>query len=151
MRFLEIQKAVLESLNYKGLVCSREGVVAGLDEAFTETSLVVPVKRDRKTSVVKENAHVINSNVFQDILDYAQEKTLQLAHEIKEGKIACSPSVTGTQDACEYCPYRTSCGFDDKIPGYHKEVLPEVTPDAIRREGGEENEGSIYTKPETGH
>lgn len=147
----EMQKAVLESLNYKGLVCSREGVVAGLDEAFTETSLVVPVKRDRKTSVVKENAHVINSNVFRDILDYAQEKTLQLAHEIKEGKIACNPSVTGTQDACEYCPYRTSCGFDDKIPGYHKEVLPEVTPDAIRREGGEENEGSIYTKPETGH
>ena len=44
-----------------------------------------------------------------------------LAEEILDGNVEASPAVwkkDGDRTACDYCPYRSVCGFDPSIDGY---------------------------------
>ena len=34
------------------------------------------------------------------------------------GKIKAAPYKDGSRSACDYCPYRSVCGFDSEIGGY---------------------------------
>ena len=141
----EMQRMIMEALNTKGVVCSRAGVIEKLDASFTGQSLVIPVKKNEKNNQVKETAQVIGTNAFETLLDFAEDKSVQLAKDIMKGEIACTPVVAGKQDACEYCPYKTSCGFDERIPGYRKDFKAEVTPEEIWKERGDADESEIHT------
>lgn len=136
----ELEEAVLSGLNYKGVVCSREGIVDSLDENLQDKSVVIPVKKDRKTMQVKENDHVMDSNTFAAVLQYAAGKALELAGEIKQGSTECNPIQAGEHESCAYCAFKSSCGFDGKIPGYQRRIKPEVTLEELLEKGGGRNE-----------
>ena len=139
----EMEKAILETLNTKGVVCSRAGVVEKLDADFNGKSLVVPVTGN--DAGVKESTNVINSNKFETLLSFSEQKAVQLAKEIMQGGVTCTPVAVAKQDACEYCPYKTSCGFDERIPGYRKEYKENVTLEELCREGGAADESEVHT------
>lgn len=147
----ELETAILEALNTKGVVCSRAGVVEKLDASFTGQSLVIPVKKNEKSAEVKETTQVIDTNAFEALLEYSEQKAVELAKDIMKGKIACAPVTAAKQEACEYCPYKTSCGFDERIPGYKKEYKADVTLEEIRKEGGVADEGEIYAGAGSGN
>lgn len=141
----EMQDAILGVLNTKGVVCSRAGIVDKLDTSFSGQSLVIPVKKNEKNEEIKETEHVMQSNAFQTVLDYSEKKAVGLAKEIMKGEITCTPVNASKQDACEYCPYKTSCGFDERIPGYRKEYKPDVTLAELCEERSKEDESEIHT------
>ena len=42
--------------------------------------------------------------------------------------------------ACDFCPYRGVCGFDEKIPGFSYRRLRKRSPEEVLREMREEED-----------
>ncbi len=129
----ESEKEILRALKTNGAVAARAGIVDALDHDLKQHSMVVPVSVTKEG--IKLTKSVYNPVVLNKILDYAKDKTIQLAEQIINGKIEVSPTIIGEKDSCTYCAYKGVCGFDAKIKGYEK-----IQPKVIKLE---EFEGSI--------
>ena len=45
---------------------------------------------------------------------------------ILSGEISPVPFKLKSEEGCTYCKYHEICGFDPRIPGYHKNELAEL-------------------------
>lgn len=134
----ESEIEILKELNHTGAVSSRAGVVDALDETFTKKSMVVPVSKKGDEVVLSDS--VFDPLVLNRMLDFAQDKVMELANEIMQGKIDIKPVEIKKTDACEFCDYKDVCGYDSKIKGYEK-CRPEevdVTVFAEKKEADED-------------
>lgn len=125
------EKELLKALNNTGAVSARAGIVDALDADLEGKSMVIPVSK--KGNEVVENNNVFQPGLLNDILDYAQEKTIALAKEMLEGRIDINPALIGEKDACTFCAYKGACGFDGKIKGYDKVKPEEITAKEFER------------------
>lgn len=55
---------------------------------------------------------------FSELCQKTAEKIKEIGEDIASGKISKAPFVSGSGDACTYCPFRNSCGFDADLSGY---------------------------------
>lgn len=137
----ETENEILKELNTKGAVSARAGIVEALDEGLDGKSLVVPVTK--KGGEVKLSDSVFDPVLLNSILDFAQDKTFELADKIIKGKIDINPMEIAKTDACEYCDYKGACGFDGKIAGYEKRRPKEVEQDVFRCKNLDDNEPDL--------
>lgn len=114
----ETETEILKELNNTGAVSARAGIVNALDEEFTKKSLVVPVSKKGEEILLSDS--VFDPVVLNQMLDFAQDKVMELANEIMQGKIDIKPVEIKKSNACEFCDYKNVCGFDSKIKGYEK-------------------------------
>ncbi len=47
------------------------------------------------------------------------------------GNAEAAPYEMGNRNACTYCPYQGTCGFDRKIPGYEFRRLKQFADEEI--------------------
>ena len=55
---------------------------------------------------------------FGVITAYVSRKIAELGARMMRGEIAVNPYELGDRTPCGYCPYRSVCGFDEKIDGF---------------------------------
>ncbi len=120
----ESNRERMKELTPTGAVSARAGVVDALDENLDGKSMVAPVTK--KGCEIKLSKSVFDPVVLNQILDYAGEKTISLAEEMLQGKIDVQPMLVSKEDACKYCNFKDSCGFDRKIAGYEKGMRKEI-------------------------
>ena len=80
-------------------------------------SFAVPVKYTAK-GTFSSNSKVANQEEFAIMMDYVQDKAKKIGREILKGNTSVNPFERQKENACEYCPYKEVCGFDEKLPGY---------------------------------
>lgn len=114
----ESENEILKELNNTGAVSARAGIVDALDEEFKGKSLVIPVSKKGEEIVLSDS--VFDPALLNRMLDFAQDKVMELANEIIQGKIDIRPVEIKKSNACEYCDYKNVCGYDSKIKGYEK-------------------------------
>lgn len=79
---------------------------------------------------------------FAALNRYVKEKIEKIRSSIEHGDAQVSPYELDKKNACTYCPYRTVCGFDRKIPGYEFRHLKSFSDEALWGEFlKEENSG----------
>ena len=148
----EIDRRILKALRTTGVVNAREDVVEGLDREFTDRSDVVPVERKKDGSFSARSA-VMEEGDFRTVSRFVSEKIRQTGRRILEGRIALDPYVQGKASACDYCPYRKVCGFDQRIDGYLVRELENLKDEEalarIRKEVACGDE--VYGEPAKGH
>ncbi|MBQ1487548.1 MAG: PD-(D/E)XK nuclease family protein [Lachnospiraceae bacterium] len=109
------------ALRPTGLLSGDEATLGHLEREHKDgKSEVIPATyKDGAANGKTGNRAVKNEEEMQKILAEADEKVESLAKEILSGKIDVSPLVCGdSYNACEYCAFRSSCGFDARLPGY---------------------------------
>lgn len=126
----EAELEILKELTPKGAVSARAGVVEALDEGLQGKSVVAPVTT--KDGAPKLSNSVFDPVMLNNMLDFAQQKTFELADWIMDGKIDINPMEISKTDACEYCEYKGACGFDGKIRGYEKRNPEEIDQEVFR-------------------
>lgn len=145
----DINASIRKELRNRGLVCSEEEVIAGLDNSDFTKSDVIPVDRKKDGSFSSEDA-LLSAGEMRLISKYADYKIRDIAKKIIEGNIDVSPLTVKKSesnvlsDACAYCAYKSVCGFNELKPGYEKRVYAkkdkaDVLAD-IAAEMGEEGE-----------
>lgn len=126
----ELNQRLLRELRMSGLVSDRQEVLAGLDGSLgasrADKSLVIPVER-KKDGGFTASSGVVSGEDYQVLSRYVGQKIKDFGREILRGDIALNPCEQGTENACTYCQYQGVCGFDEKIPGYEKRLLPPLT------------------------
>ncbi len=85
---------------------------------------VLPLTR-KKDGSFSENSLLMSEENIELVSDYVTKKIKELGSSILSGEIGLHPYSRRDREACTYCPYSQVCGFDQKLPGCEKRVLPE--------------------------
>lgn len=123
-----LNEKIRESLRMSGIVNEKEDVIERLDSAFGSRSEVIPVER-KKDGSLGSRSGTLSEEELQTVSHYVNQKIRQLGKGILEGDITCSPYSYGGRNGCEYCVYRSICGFNERIPGYEWNRLESMTKD----------------------
>lgn len=113
----EINEKLLKELRMTGVVTENDKVISLLDGEFSDKSDVVPVER-KKDGSYSAKSSVITGNDMGEISSYVNHKIKQIGMDIMRGNIEINPYEQSGGTSCDYCEYKSVCGFDEGISGY---------------------------------
>lgn len=125
-----LEQSILKELRLDGLVNADEQVVNHLDKNLSGNSVVVPVGRNKNMSLSKASK-VVSGQDFGVISKYAGHQMKKIGTRILEGEAKIAPYEMGNKTGCDYCPYKSICGFEEKIPGYEYRRLSKLKNEEI--------------------
>lgn len=122
-----IEQKINKELMLRGLVDDSDEVVISLDKSLAEGN---EDKKSKAKSDVFANSSDTKSRADMMVISrFADKKAVQLTERMVSGDISIDPkeirkSASTTEfDSCEYCEYAGVCGFDEHMPGYHKQLI----------------------------
>ena len=128
------EQDVLKKMKMDGIAGAEPEILVKLDRNLASgasaESLVVPVKYTAKGGF-SSNSKVACQEQFQNMMCYVNNKAKEIGQEILNGNTDVNPFEKQKENACEYCPYRSVCGFDEKVPGYTYRRLHSYREDEI--------------------
>lgn len=113
----EIRRAVLEQLKLNGLVNEDPAVYRAMDMDFTGSSSVIPVAVKTDGSL-KATSRVVSTQDFGMMSEHVNQVITDAGRRIFDGDAAVRPYQLDGRTGCDYCPYRTVCGFDIRLSGF---------------------------------
>ena len=135
-----IDASILKELCPDGVVQASDEVLRHLDREFNGTSQVIPVSKT-KSGEFSKASKILSEEDFRVISDYAKEQVRKIGAKILEGEADVAPYELDGATGCEYCPYHTVCGFEEKIPGYEYRKLEKLDRDTALEKMRKEVEG----------
>jgi len=138
----QAEEEIFKSLKMNGLVNEDKTVVALMDQnlAGPEGSLRSSVKSDiipvetNKEGLLSKRSSVANKSQIAALMEYVNSKLVEDSKHILEGDTQLNPYRSDDRTACDYCEYRTACGFDSRLPGHGYRNLAKKTVDEIKEE-----------------
>ena len=136
-----LQKKILEALSPAGLINSAP-------EAMDLYSNTAAKKREADPSLspgklVEKGSRAVSSRQLKALTKFVRNKVKELGTKLAEGKIPVNPYSCQNRTACDYCAFRTVCGFDLKTPGYSYRKLTGHREELIFGEGEEADETNL--------
>nr|WP_277998929.1 helicase-exonuclease AddAB subunit AddB [Moorella sulfitireducens] len=142
----EVVKLRRQALKMRGLLLAEPEIIRLMDKDVDRTPDLLPVRLNKDGSL-RQGAPAATREQIALLLDLALARAAGLAGDILSGRIEISPYRRQQGTGCDFCPYRTVCGFDIQIPGgaYRRlerlknEDFWEIACDFLAVNGGEEN------------
>jgi ATP-dependent helicase/nuclease subunit B len=116
-----VQNKILSDLKMNGLVQADPEVARKLDQSLSSIPAAL-----NKDGTFRKTSSVATREQFARLGHYVQNKIEDIRKSILEGDAQVSPYELDKQDACTYCPYKTVCGYDRKIPGFEHRRLKKL-------------------------
>lgn len=120
-----IKDNILKELRMNGIANSDMDIVKLMDRKFIGTSDsingstksdIIPVETNKEGRPNKRS-NTANRKQFEAMTGYVNKKITELGKEILDGSTKINPFKLGEKTACDYCNYKSICGFDLKLPG----------------------------------
>ncbi len=121
------EEEIRRELALKGPTNGAPEVLRITTEDPEKMSMVVKSLELKKDGGFKNYANVLSSREFGELGSFVKNKALALSREMTEGHIPVRPYRLNMETGCSYCPYRSVCGYDDRIDGYKRERLKKKT------------------------
>ncbi len=117
------ESRLLKDLKMNGLVQEDPEIAQAIDQSL----LSIPYAKNKDGSFKKESS-VASREQFSLLNRYVKHKIQRIRQEIYEGNVEILPYRKADKkgEACTYCPYKSACGFDPKIPGYQYRTLSQL-------------------------
>lgn len=128
----EIEEEIRKAFRMKGLILSDIKIIKMMDNKLEAgASKIIPVALDKSGEISKSRSSTITKEEFTNLQKKIKKIIKQISEEILSGKIEIKPTYNAKQKraTCEYCPYKTICGFNPKKNAY--EYIPNKTKDEI--------------------
>lgn len=113
----EVRERIFAKLKLDGYVNSDSAVYREMDHGMQSASDILPVT-ENKDGTLRKNSKAASEAQFAAISKFVSRKLTELGTRMMNGEIAVNPYMLGADTPCGYCPYRSVCGFDERIPGY---------------------------------
>jgi ATP-dependent helicase/nuclease subunit B len=126
----EVNEKLLEELRTNGVVNGEEFILRHLDKESETKSDVIPVEY-KKDGSISARSSVMSTEELGMISEYVHQKVRSFGQDILKGSIEANPYEKGTENACTYCPYQGSCGFDKNMPGFGFRKLKDMDKDEV--------------------
>ena len=118
----------MKEMKPSGVALDDPDAIASYDRniRLTGESPVIGVKYTKEGKISSRKSRhlpVVDLDGMRTIGSYALRKAGEAGAAMLEGEAAVNPYRMGTETACAYCPYRSVCGYDEKIPGFRMRNL----------------------------
>ncbi len=135
-----VRNQFLKRLRMDGISRSEDDILKLLDATTSVPgeAEVIHVKRNKNGELGKGSS-VAAASDFDAIQTYTSGKIREIGEKIMAGETEAAPYLLGTKRACEWCPYRPVCGFDERIPGYRYRRLKKLSTEEALAKMQEEN------------
>ncbi|MDD6572618.1 MAG: PD-(D/E)XK nuclease family protein [Thermoflexaceae bacterium] len=116
----DIDSAILEKLRVKGILNDDLMVIDALDDTKSGKSLVIPASYN-KDGEMKQASNLLNREQIWKLSEHVDMLIEDSVKQVLSGKAEVNPYVKDKKSGCDYCGYRSLCGFDEKLPDckYH--------------------------------
>ncbi len=111
----EIEELIRKNFRMKGLILADIKVIKMHDNTLESgSSKIVPAAINASGTVNEKWTNGVDKEQFKILQDYIDFVIKQIAKEIFSGKIDLKPYNKDGKTPCEYCEYKTICGFNSK-------------------------------------
>jgi len=133
---------IFRSLKMNGLVNEDKTVLSLMDHNLAGSdgtlrgsvkSDIIPVETNKEGALSKRSS-AANEKQLRSMVDYVNGKLVEDSKQILDGETKLNPYRSGDQTACDYCEYRSACGFDSRIPGHGYRNLAKKPVEEIKAE-----------------
>ena len=128
----EIEEMIKKNFRMKGLILADVKIIKMNDNTLVSgSSKMVPAAITASGSVNEKWTNGVNKEEFKILQDYIDITIKQIAKEIFSGKIDLKPYNKKGKTLCEYCEYRTICGFNPRLNGNKYNYIDKKSKDDI--------------------
>lgn len=114
----EIENMIRKNFRMKGLILADVKIIKMNDKTLkTGSSKIVPAAITQSGTVNEKWTNGVNKEQFKILQDYIDKTIKDISKEILSGKIDLKPYNKKGKTPCEYCSYKSICGFNTKQNG----------------------------------
>ncbi len=133
-----VLQSKLKELKMKGVVLNDSRVVRAMDKEMIKTSDILPVRENASGEL---GGSVLTEKQFEYLSGHVKYLVSSLSGKLLEGRTDIYPYKTKETSACQFCAYKTACGFDMSVPGCRYRHIESLGfQDALSVMRGDENE-----------
>lgn len=138
----QAEDEIFKSLRMNGLVNEDKEILGFMDQKLAEPdgtlhasvkSDIIPVETNKEGEVSKRS-QTAKENQISALIDYVNRKLVMDSKQILDGDTLLNPYRLGEQTACDYCEYKSACGFDQRLPGHAYRNLAKKSVDEMKEE-----------------
>lgn len=138
----QAEDEIFKSLRMNGLVNEDKEVLGFMDQklAGPDGTLRASIKSDiipvetNKEGELSKRSQTAAKNQLLALMNYVNKKLAEDSKQILDGQTPLNPYRMGEQTACDYCEYKSACGFDQRLPGHAFRNLSKKPVDEMKEE-----------------
>ena len=138
-----IRERVLADMKASGIISDDVSVLTHLDRDIlrngSSRAINVRVKKD---GTPYKTSSTLDPDSFRLVSAYVDRKIRKIGAEIMEGAADMNPYEYGSRSACDFCSFKTMCGFDKGISGYRKRRIPKMNSEDVLALMADEESGN---------
>ena len=157
----QAEEEIYKSLKMNGLVNENKEIIGLMDSKLlgpdgrlrtSAKSDIIPVETNKEGELSKRSA-VASEKQLIAMLNYVNRKLVEDKNRILQGDARLNPYRNGNETACDYCEYRSACGFDPRLPGYYYRNLAKKSVEELKQEiwGDKEDTYGLYESTTEGN
>ena len=137
-----VEDDIIKKLKMNGLINQDKKVLALMDGNLggpdgslrpSVKSVIVPAETNKDGELTKRSS-VAKADEIKALLDYVNKKLTEDGKHILDGDTRLNPYRSSNRTACDYCEFRTICGFDSRLPGHGYRNLNKKSTDELKKE-----------------
>ena len=138
----EIEEMIRKNFKMKGLIIADVKIIKMNDNTLKSgTSNLVPAGITTKGEINQRNTNGVKQEEFKILQEYIYKTIKDISKEILSGKIDLKPYNKQGKTPCEYCEYKTICGFNPKLNNNKYNYIDKKTKDDILNKMKNETKG----------
>lgn len=132
----EIEEKLRENFKMKGLILADVKVIQMQDNNLDNggTSKIIPAGITKTGVINKRCTNGVESEKFAILQKYIKKTVKDISKEILKGKIDIKPYNKKGKTPCEYCAYKSICGFDTRLNGNKYKYIDKKSNDQVIKE-----------------
>ncbi|MBK5246309.1 MAG: PD-(D/E)XK nuclease family protein, partial [Peptostreptococcaceae bacterium] len=119
----KIDGETLKSFKLDGIMLDDAEVIKSIAGDFTGYSKIFSIRDTKEGIKGTSEGKLLSSEEFLQLRKAVDEKMMELCGDIISGEVPAKPKKTKTAKACDYCQYKSVCGFDLAFEGYEYDVV----------------------------
>ncbi len=128
----EIEELIRKNFRMKGLIVADVKIIKMNDNTLeTGSSKLVPAAITTSGMVNEKRTNGVNREEFEILQKYIYKTIKDISTEILSGNIDIKPYNKKGKTPCEFCEYKSVCGFDSKLEGNKYNYIDQKSKDDI--------------------
>jgi len=119
----KIDGEMLKSFKLDGIMLDDTEVIKSIAGEFTGYSKIFSIRESKEGIKGTSEGKLLSNEEFLQLRKAVDEKMMELCRDIVSGEVQAKPKKTKTAKACDYCQYKSVCGFDLAFEGYEYDTV----------------------------
>ena len=128
----EIEKKIKNNFKMKGLILA-DVKVAKMQDRNLESgnSEIIPAYIDKTGTLSPKKSSIASKEEFYKLQSYINKTIKEIAKEIFNGNMELKPFYKNKKTPCEYCSYKSMCGFNSGVCKKNYRFINKLNKDEI--------------------